>query len=814
MNLVKISVILFLFSINIYAQNDCQDAIVVCGNSGFQGLSTRGAGNIDELTSANSCGARESNSIWLKLSVKTAGTLGFIIKPESKDLREDFDFVVFGPNAACNALGQNIRCSSTNPLAARLNDNLTGMTGDYSDLYEGPGADGNSYVKWLTVNAGDTYFIVVDRPIGSSDFSIEWIGTATFDDPPSINIPQANALDLVKSDFSGAPNPTANFDLTKNTSVIIGSQTGVEVTYHTSANDAITNVNPIIDPAAFKNTSNPQAIYVRVTNTVTHCYNSSSFNLTIDDKITFLKRTYEICDDSDTNSFDGKAKIDLNKVTAVIFDDQDTSPLTINYYLSQDDADNDINKLSNTFINTNPFQQSIFIRVFTSETSSPAQEIKIIINPLPPVNNVSLIQCDSGENANGLVLFNLKEVNSTLTNNNTDLETSFFVNNSDAINNINPLVTAYTAISNPQIVSVRITNSKTKCYSISNLTLKTNVISETTYAINPVCDDDGNEDGIHLFNLTEANIPFTATQKIKYYLTQNDALLEQNQIETPNSFQNQTPYNQIVFARIEEGNDCFGISKIKLEVIKLPDIETKATTNVCDNIPSYYTHLDAGIKNNTANDDFSYIWHKDGVEILNKRAPTLDVYSTGIYSVIVTNKNNCSKTRVIEVTSSNAATIEKIDIVDLQIDNANTITINVSGKGEYEYSLNTSNGPFQDSNVFDHINAGIHEIYVNDKKNCGTVSKTVAVLGAPHYFTPNNDGYNDYWNIIGLNTSEYKNSIIIIYDRFGTFLKQISPSGIGWDGTASGNPLPADDYWYTLKLADNREAKGHFSLKR
>jgi gliding motility-associated-like protein len=26
--------------------------------------------------------------------------------------------------------------------------------------------------------------------------------------------------------------------------------------------------------------------------------------------------------------------------------------------------------------------------------------------------------------------------------------------------------------------------------------------------------------------------------------------------------------------------------------------------------------------------------------------------------------------------------------------------------------------------------------------------------------------------------------------------------------------LPADDYWFTLKLEDGRETKGHFSLKR
>jgi gliding motility-associated-like protein len=30
----------------------------------------------------------------------------------------------------------------------------------------------------------------------------------------------------------------------------------------------------------------------------------------------------------------------------------------------------------------------------------------------------------------------------------------------------------------------------------------------------------------------------------------------------------------------------------------------------------------------------------------------------------------------------------------------------------------------------------------------------------------------------------------------------------------NGQPLAADDYWYTVKLENGREAKGHFSLKR
>jgi len=814
MNLVKISLLLFFFSNLFYAQNDCKDAIVVCGNAGFTGLNARGAGEIIEYDPTDkSCFSSENNSIWLKLSIKTSGTLGFILTPENKDIIVDFDFIVFGPNATCNSLSQSIRCSTTNPQAARLPNNTTGMTGQHSDLTEGPGPNGNGFVQWLTVQAGQTYLIAIDRYSGDSNFSLEWLGTATFDDPPSLNVPSPNAIDLEASDYSGDENPIINFNLTKNTPIITGSQTDVSVTYHTSSNDAIINSNAIGNPAAFKNSTNPQTIYTRITNNKTNCYNWTSFTLKVSDKLVLTNNVYETCDDADTNPLDGKVKFDLQIVTRSILQNQNIQDLTFQYYLSQDDAKNNINALSNDFYNTIPFRQSIFIKVSNTKSSVLIQEIKLIANPLPKIKDSTLVQCDSRINADGFVLYNLNEANAILKENNPDLETSFFINNSDALNNVQALNPTYKNTSNPQTLFVRVTNSKSICYTISALTLKTNVIPETTYTIEPVCDDDGIEDGIHVFDLTKAQIPFTATQNIAYFPNENDALLEQNEIVSPNSYQNETPYSQFVFARIEEENNCYGISKIKLEINNLPNIETNAITNVCENNTTYIAHLNAGLINNLST-DFSYTWAKDGVNLPNEISPTLDVNQIGIYTVTVTNKTNCSKTRTIEVSESGTASIESIDVIDLLLDNSNKITVNVSGKGEYEYSLNAPNGPFQESNIFENIISGIHEIYINDKKNCGLTNKIVAVLGAPNYFTPNNDGYHDYWNIIGLNTETNKNATILIYDRYGKLLKQIKPSSTGWDGTFAGNPLPADDYWYTLKLENNREAKGHFSLKR
>ena len=49
-------------------------------------------------------------------------------------------------------------------------------------------------------------------------------------------------------------------------------------------------------------------------------------------------------------------------------------------------------------------------------------------------------------------------------------------------------------------------------------------------------------------------------------------------------------------------------------------------------------------------------------------------------------------------------------------------------------------------------------------------------------------------------------------------LKQISPSGLGWDGKYNGQDLPSTDYWFSVEFTSQNNEKGifksHFSLKR
>jgi gliding motility-associated-like protein len=82
--------------------------------------------------------------------------------------------------------------------------------------------------------------------------------------------------------------------------------------------------------------------------------------------------------------------------------------------------------------------------------------------------------------------------------------------------------------------------------------------------------------------------------------------------------------------------------------------------------------------------------------------------------------------------------------------------------------------------------------------------------------TPNQDGYHDTWNIIALGDID-PTAKIYIFDRYGKLLKQLSPTGSGWDGTYNGNPMPSTDYWFRVEYRINdelREFKGHFTMKR
>ncbi len=68
---------------------------------------------------------------------------------------------------------------------------------------------------------------------------------------------------------------------------------------------------------------------------------------------------------------------------------------------------------------------------------------------------------------------------------------------------------------------------------------------------------------------------------------------------------------------------------------------------------------------------------------------------------------------------------------------------------------------------------------------------------------------------------DFANIEVMVFDRYGRLLEQFKGilndnDGEGWDGTYQGNPMPTGDYWYLIKLNDDRgrEISGNFTLYR
>lgn len=86
------------------------------------------------------------------------------------------------------------------------------------------------------------------------------------------------------------------FDLTAQDADIIGNQTDVVVTYHISQDDADNNLSPLSSP--YTNVINPQTIYVRVEDTLSGCFSTTTFDLIVGliPETTFNPNAdYEIC---------------------------------------------------------------------------------------------------------------------------------------------------------------------------------------------------------------------------------------------------------------------------------------------------------------------------------------------------------------------------------------------------------------------------------------------------------------------------------------------------------------------------------------
>ncbi|WP_430411802.1 T9SS type B sorting domain-containing protein [Kordia sp.] len=437
---------------------------------------------------------------------------------------------------------------------------------------------------------------------------------------------------------------------------------------------------------------------------------------------------------------------------------------------------------------------------FSGCTSGARSPITATIFGLPETDDIAIVQCGS---TSGTTVFNLFEYSQEVAGGIlADRQVRYY---EDSALTQEITTNAYTNLSNPQTVYATVTDLISGC--VNTAVVRLEVSSNAVNNANLNACDSEEEVGLAPFDLTVADVQIldglpTGTTVI-YYETLQDALLLMNPLGT--SFTNTEAYSQTIYARVSRNGECYGIGEVMLNVINLPNIPTSETEYYCVNFTPQLITLQSGITSNF--NEYTFLWST------GETTPEIQVNLLGNYTVEVTRIGGCSKTNTITVQPSNIATINAIEVDDIS-DN-NIVTVLVSGEGDYEFALDNPNGIYQELNIFENVGVGFHTVYVKDvRNNCGIVNEDIAVIGYPRFFTPNNDGVNDTWQIRGISAAFQSKTQVYIYDRFGKLLRILINSEDAWNGTNKGAKMPSSDYWFSVKLEDGRTFTGHFTLKR
>ncbi|MFD1063437.1 T9SS type B sorting domain-containing protein [Winogradskyella litorisediminis] len=632
---------------------------------------------------------------------------------------------------------------------------------------------------------------------------------------PANTAPQNISIDVCDDNLNDSQFTFQDFDV--QIPNIIGTQNPADfnIKFYRNLSDANDDNNEIIFP--FTNEINNQPIFVRVENIQNpNCFTTTDTNT--GENIQFFLNVFDSpianqipnideCDlEGDTT--DGVITTVLSSLDADALGMQSNTTFSVSYHISAADALTGDDPLTNNYQNT-PFNDQVFYRVVNNSNNEcvATGSFTITVDLTPEVNDISLFQCDEDGTPDGRTVFNIIEKEEDITGGNANFSVAYYLDMTDAMNETDPIdAVNFENTSNPQIIVARVTDTTTDCFSFSEIELEVSATSANDAYLG-VCDTDDIEDGFTEFDLSQADAQvldgLPTGLDLVYYLTLDDALSESNPL--PNNFTNTEVNSQIIYARVENNNDCYGINEVELEVLTLPNVITEFETLYClNNFPESIT-IDGGVVDDVPN-NYYYNWSTGETTI------EIEINEPGTYTVEVSNVAGCSKTRTVTVLASNIATIDNIEITDATENN--TVTVLASGEGDYEYSLDDPNGVYQASNVFENVRPGIYTVFVRDRNGCGVAEELISVVGFPKFFTPNGDNQNDYWQVKGISEQFQPDTIIYIYDKYGKLLSEINPLSTGWDGTYNGNPMPSSDYWFSVTLQDGRRFSSHFALKR
>ena len=204
----------------------------------------------------------------------------------------------------------------------------------------------------------------------------------------------------------------------------------------------------------------------------------------------------------------------------------------------------------------------------------------------------------------------------------------------------------------------------------------------------------------------------------------------------------------------------------------------------------------------TASGAVAYLWNTGAT------TPSISVQQADTYKVIGTNTKGCEKKDSITIHEL-ALPLANFTLSTTKINNKADYTTYriVSQQQDVTYTWDFGDGTTdtQSAGIHYFTNVGETDAYtitLTATNQNGCVNKSsqsiVVIPFIPNVFSPNGDGYNDYF-------MPYYD--VQVFDRNGMLIYQGDKNGKGWDGTYKNKKMDPDTYFYVLHYVDGHNVK-------
>ncbi|MFD1163151.1 choice-of-anchor L domain-containing protein [Hwangdonia seohaensis] len=530
------------------------------------------------------------------------------------------------------------------------------------------------------------YIKIDDTASGCSDFS-----EITLLVNPVILFNPATPLPYCDTDDDGI----VSIDLASLDDIVTNGNTDFEVRYYPTNTDAENNTNQL--PPFYTNTGPIETIFARIENINTGCSTINPFDIEIFVAPAATSPSPEVICDNDSNPEDGFSIINLDGAISEVV--ANPTGLDIDFFNSFDDADNNVNPITNT-TSYNANTQIVYIRVGNNDSLGCYNivEYEITVNTTPVIPDITPFQI-CNDDGTFTADFLLVDKDAEILNGQTGKEVYYFEDAAFTIPIDKNVV--YQNTSPSQTIYVRVENiTDATCSATSSFTIQ--VSSDPVYnAFNPylICDDITN-DQIHVFDLSEKVTEISQGSpdnlNVTFHLNRQDA--EDNLNPQPLQYTN-VSNPQSLYVRIENSASfCYVVEELGINIIASPDLTDATPFENCDtdydgfvsfNLEDADFQINDRLQNNLITnyfENFSDINQNDGLDNSNEitdptnyMSDTKTVYIkvantlTGCFSVIpldlvVVSPPPTNNIGTIEICDNDTATFN-LATVDAQIVN-------------------------------------------------------------------------------------------------------------------------------------------------